>query len=447
MLPTRWQPMNDKGAEPESIAHLPRMIPVGDVLAPQAPLKVEDTGVSKEVLSDLLLKAAYTVPQLTTQWAVKHLLLPQPLVAELLEQLRTDFLLETLGQAGPLGYRYAISQRGRERANRVLEISGYIGPAPVSLATYTAMIDWQYAQCPSLSPELVKTAIAPLVLRPEDVDVAGLAISSGRSLFLFGPPGNGKTSLGRLLHSALQGDFWVPHCIGIDNTIIRIFDPQCHQLADFRPQQPWLLDQRWVRIRRPLIVSGGELTLDSCDLAYIPSLRYYEAPAHLKANGGTYLIDDFGRQRVDPHELLNRWIIPLEHQIDYLTLHTGLKIHVPFRQMLIVATNLDLQTVSDPAFLRRMGYRLCLEKPSSQRYKEIFHRYADGMGVLVPPGLLARLMNRYLTEERELHCCEPRDLLERVRDICHFQDRSLELNEEILDLAWAGYFGTSQAGS
>jgi hypothetical protein len=424
---------------PEDISHLPRLVATGG--APAAPLDVHDTGMDRGVLLDLALKTAYTVPQCNTEWVARQLHLPQPVAGELLEQMRTEHLLDVLGQAGPFGYRFAISQRGRERASRLLEVSGYVGPAPVSLAAYTAFLDWQLAHTPGVTPGQVETVLASLVLTPEAAQVAGLAVSSGRSLFVFGPPGNGKTSLGRLLHEALTGHLWVPHCLAVESSIIRIYDPQLHQPLPLRAEQPWAIDQRWVCIRRPLIIAGGETTLESFDLAYSPSLRYYEAPLHLKANGGTFLIDDFGRQHVDPHELLNRWILPLEHQIDYLTLHTGQKIQVPFRQMLIVATNLLPQSVTDPAFLRRMGYRLHLDKPSPEQYADIFRRYAAGQGLAVPPDLLARLLARYTAEGRDLRACEPRDLIERVRDICKFRDAPLELTEELLSLAWVGYFG------
>jgi hypothetical protein len=441
MILTR-QSRNHTVPDAQEHPHLPRLIPSGAGLAPAAPVQVSDTGMDPAVLSDLALKAAYTVPQFNTEWAARRLHLPQPLTGELLEQLRTDHLLDVLGQAGPFGYRYAISGRGRERARRLMEISGYVGPAPVSLAAYTALVEWQLAHNPKVSPEGVAAALADLVFPEQVKDLGGLAVSSGRSLFLFGPPGNGKTSLGRLLHNALDGELWVPHCIGIDSTIIRVFDPQVHQATGGEDAQPWLIDQRWVRIRRPLIVVGGEATLESFDLIYSPALRYYEAPLHMKANGGTFLIDDFGRQRVDPHDLLNRWIIPLEHQVDYLALHTGQKIQVPFRQMLIIATNLRQEDVTDAAFLRRMGYRLHLDKPSAESYRDIFERYAARFGAAVPSGLVGGLLGRYRAEERELRCCEPRDLIERARDICRFRGRPLELSDKVLDLAWAGYFGT-----
>ena len=417
------------------------MIAIGDGFAPAAPADARATGLSPSTVSNLALKAAYTVPQFTTEWAARRLHLSQALLVEVLEQLRTDHLLEVLGQAGPFGYRFGITNRGRERAARLMEISGYVGPAPVSLESYNAMMEWQLAQFPEVTQQSVTDALAALVLRDEDALLAGLAALSNRSLFLSGPPGNGKSSLGRMLHGALRGDLWVPHCIGVEESVIRVFDPQLHQQLEAAADKPWSIDQRWVRIRRPLIVGGSEMTLDSFDLNYSPALRFYEAPLHLKANGGTFLIDDYGRQRIDPVELLNRWIIPLEHRIDYLTLQTGQKIQVPLLQMLIIATNLELGAVTDPAFLRRMGYRLHLGAPTGEQYAKILERYAMQHGFPIAPGLVARVLDRYQSEKRELRCCEPRDLVERARDICRFTNRPQELNDEVMALAWTGYFG------
>lgn len=429
------------GPETRGLSQPPNWIPVGDGLAPGAPVDVRDTGSDPSALSDLALRAAYTVPQFNTEWAARRIHLPQVLVGEILEQLRADKLLDVLGQAGPFGFRYSISQRGRERADRLLEVSGYVGPAPVPLESYNAALAWQLGRSPKVSPERVAAALSGLVLPSEAAQLAGLAVSSGRSLFLFGPPGNGKSSLGRALHDALSGDLWIPYCIEIEGSVIRLFDPHCHQPVEMGAEQRRSIDQRWVKVRRPLIVAGGEMTIDSLDLTYIPSLRSYEAPLHLKANGGTFLVDDFGRQRVDPHELLNRWIIPLEHQIDYMTLRTGQKFQVPLSQMLIIATNLDLEGVTDPAFLRRMGYRLYLSKPTPELYSRIFERYATGCGLAIRPGLVGRLIERYAAEGRELRCCEPRDLIERAREICEFDGRPADLDDEVLDFAWTGYFG------
>jgi predicted ATPase with chaperone activity len=408
---------------------------------PAAPLTSRDTGIDGVTLSDLALRLAYTVSQFNTEWAARRLHLPQALVGELLEGLRTELLLEVLGEAGPFGYRYSMSGRGRERASRLFDTCGYVGPAPVSLAAYTEMIHWQTDRAPVISPAQVRGVLDELVLPEQVLELAGLAVSSGRSLFLHGPPGNGKTSLSIALHRALKGEFWIPHAITVEGTIIRVFDAQCHQPVEISAAASRAADGRWIRIRRPLIVVGTELTLESFELLHSPSTLYYQAPLHIKANGGTLLVDDFGRQRASIKELLNRWIIPLEHRIDYLTLASGQKIQVPFLPMIILSTNLDPATVTDPAFLRRMGYRMCLDQPSPGRYAKIFENYTTRQGVSVEPGLVARVLARYAAEGRELRGCEPRDLVERARDICRFRGRQLELNDEILDLAWNGYFG------
>ena len=437
--------MNDPApAGPLGLTHRPAMIAIGEELAPAAPTDLRATGLDSLVVSHLVLKTAYTVPQFTTEWAARRLHLPRGVVGEVLEQLRSDSMLDILGASGPFGFRYAISGRGRERAARLLEVSGYVGPAPVSLEDYTAMVNWQVARSPEVQPEHVAGSLSELILRQEDALLAGLAVSSGRSLFVYGPPGNGKSSVGRSIHTALRGDLWIPHCIGIEENIIRVFDPHVHQAVEGSDQPLGATDRRWVHIRRPLVVAGGEMTLDSLDLIYSPSLRYYEAPIQLKANGGTFLLDDYGRQRVDPHELLNRLIIPLEHRIDYLTLHTGRKIQIPFLLMLIIATNLDPGAVTDPAFLRRLGYRLHLEQPSPEQYRQIFERYANQVELPVQEGLVDRLLFRYGLEQRELRCCEPRDLIERGRDICRFTGRAPALDDAVMELAWTGYFGIKE---
>jgi hypothetical protein len=406
---------------------------------PIAPERLNETGVETQVLSDLLLRLACTVPSFSGKWAAEQTCLPMNLVDELCWQLKQDRLLEILGQDGPLNYNYAATQRGREQAARLMEFCGYIGPAPVSLQAYTTMLKRQGEGRPPVSPEDVRQALDELVLLPEVLEVASLAAASGRSLFLLGPAGNGKTTLGRLLHKAFAGNLWIPHCINIGGSIIRLYDPSAHP-AVATNGLPKNFDRRWICIRRPFLVAGGEMTIEELDLAYSPSLRFYEAPPHVKANGGTFLIDDFGRQRIDPHDLLNRWIIPLESQTDHLTLHTGQKIPIPFQLMLIVATNLNVTDVADPAFLRRMGYRLHLDSPTPENYQIIFRRYAEAQG-LETDGLVNYLLDRYRAEQRDLRASEPRDLIERARDICRLRGIPFELNQEILDWAWRGYFG------
>ena len=423
-----------------------RMIKVGGFFAPEAPSDFIDSGFGRENLASLAVKLAFTVQHFTTDWMTQQLCLPLTMATELLEEMRADKLVEILGEAGAFSYRYAITGPGRERAVRMLEISGYVGPAPVSLDAYAGILDWQYDHLPEVSPDMTEAALSELVLPDEAKQVIGLALMSGRSLFIHGPPGNGKTSVGRMLHDALAGCFWIPHAIAVENSAIRLFDPQCHKLMpiELSHDEASQVDQRWVRIDRPFIVVGGELTIDALDLGYNPALNFYEAPLHLKANGGTFLLDDFGRQRVEPTQLLNRWVLPLERQIDYLTLKSGQKIQVPLRHMLVVSTSLDPDKVIDPAFMRRIGYRLYLGDPSPERFRQIFERYASRYDVSLTPGLIERLLERYVTEGRNIRCCEPRDLIERARDIFRYRNGPTELNDEIMDLAWKGYFGGYQ---
>lgn len=420
------------------------MMLTDDGQAPEAPANLAGTGIDIPILLDLVLKVAHIHSQISTNGVAEYLMLPRTVTSELLEQLRVDALLEVHGQDEVFGYRYSISKRGREMATRLLEHNGYIGPAPVPFEAYKAMLEWQIAQNPPVSSGQIKEVLADLVLSEDVINVAGLAISSGRSLFISGPPGNGKTSIGRKLHDALSGTLWIPHCIAVENNIIRIFDAHCHDVIEHANRKHQAIDRRWVKIKRPFIVAGGEMTLESLDLAYLPALKFYEAPLHMKANGGTFLIDDFGRQRVAPDALLNRWIIPLEHQIDFLTLHTGQKIQVPFLLRLIIATNLDTDKVTDPAFLRRLGYRTHINAPTEEMYINIFRQYAKRHELSVEEDLIEHILRRYRSTGREIRACEPRDLIERVRDVCLHTGQQFHLNKALLDLAWNGYFGSDE---
>jgi hypothetical protein len=434
------------GDGPLKDPHLPPMLRVGNLLAPKAPQGMAAARLEEGVLTDLAMRLAYGVARFTTDWMCKQLHLPLPLVHEVLERLCHQGLVEETMRTSEASSHYKITERGREHAARLLEVCGYVGPAPVHLEAYAAMLRWQFAKATQVRPEHVAAALSGLVLSPRAAQLAGLAVSSGRSLFVYGPPGNGKSSLGRQIHAALPDDYWIPHSISLGDSVIRLFDVHVHQRVDVAGERPGAVDQRWVRIRRPLVVVGGELTLDLLDLIFIPSQRYYEAPPHLKANGGVFLVDDFGRERVSPEQLLNRFITPMEYQVDYFTLRTGQKIQVPLRHVLIIATNLNLETVTDPAFLRRMGYRVYLGPPTPEQYARIFQLYAQRQGAAVAPEVIDQLLERYRAQDRELRSCEPRDLIERARDICRFQGKPLELTPKVLDLAWVGYFGNEQPG-
>jgi hypothetical protein len=419
---------------------LPPLVRIGDLIAPKAPQDRASIPLEEGFLGDLIVKAAYTTPRFTTDSMAKQLHLSMPLVGDLLGKLCYEGHIEQLMQTSQNRAHYRITQQGTEQAQRLLEVCGYVGPAPVRMDSYAAMLRWQFANTPQVQPEHVTGALSAMVLSSKAAQLAGLAVSSGRSLFIYGPSGNGKSTLGRLIHGALPGDYWMPYALDVGESVIRLFDAHVHQRVEITKQAD-AVDNRWLRVRRPLVVVGGELTLEFLDLIFIPSGRYYEAPPHLKANGGVFLVDDFGRERVSPEQLLNRFITPMEHQVDYFTLRTGQKIQLPLRHVLIIATNLSPESVTDPAFLRRMGYRVCLDAPTPEQYTRIFQQYAQRHSVAVAPEMIDQLLERYRAQNRPLRACEPRDLIERARDICRFHGRPMELTTKVLDLAWTGYFG------
>ncbi len=418
------------------------IIEVNGISGPASPVTREDFGVEPQVISELCLKFALTVPHFTSMWMADRLAMPLTIVNEMLDQLREDHLLEVLGATGAFGFRYGISNAGKQYGMRLMEISGYLGPTPVSLHDYTFLINDQVDRTNHVTAEQVQNSLSALVLPDQAVMIAGLALSSARSLFVFGPPGNGKTALARGLNDAQAEGVWIPHSICIDQNIIRIYDEHIHELLPVDAETSRVFDSRWVRIKRPMVVVGGELTIEDLDLKYSPTMRYYEAPIHMKANGGIFLVDDFGRQRADPKQLLNRWIIPMENRLDYLSLANGQKIQIPFRLCLIFATNLNPKDVTDPAFLRRIGYRLEIKPPHPEQYATIFHRYIEKLKAELDPTALPWLFKRYETEGRELRGCEPRDLLERIREICEYRrENKIMVNPKNLEMAWTAYFG------
>ncbi len=375
--------------------NLPPLHRVGNLIAPKVPQDVGSTGLQPHILADLLVKWGFTENRFTTEWVAEHLHISPALARQVLERVCMDGNMEQLWQTGEGGHHYRITAEGRATASRLMEICGYIGPAPVSLESYTAMLRWQFANMRPVKPENVAAALSGLVISPKAAALAGLAVSSGRSLFLFGPPGNGKSSVGRKLHAALPGGYWIPYAISVGNDVIRLYDDQAHERLKSDGETAASIDQRWIRIRRPLVVVGGELTLESLDLIYSPALHQYEAPPHLKANGGVFLVDDFGRERVSPDQLLNRFITPMEYQVDFFTLRTGQKIQLPLRHVLIIATNLSPDVVTDPAFLRRLGYRVYLGTPTPEQFTQIFQQYAERRGLAIAPEQIAQLLERY----------------------------------------------------
>jgi hypothetical protein len=413
-------------------------------MGPPLPEEIADTGISEQFLCDLALKHVAMLPEPTTTAVAERINLPRTLTEDLLQKLYREKLIEVKMQSAIGSTRYAMLDHGWDRLTRLLSISGYVGPAPVSLRDYTHMMKLQSIPSNTASLETVKQAFHDLILPDSLLQTLGCVINSRRSLFLTGLPGTGKTAVAERINNALDGGIWIPYAVEIDGQIIRVFDSHCHEPLS-ADETPTDFDHRWVLIHRPLVVVGGELTLENADLTWSEAAKFYEAPFQMKSNGGTLVIDDFGRQRVAPQDLLNRWIVPLERRVDYLALHTGKKIEVPFEQLVVFSTNLDENDLADQAFLRRMGYRARVEPPTPAAYTSIFKYQASKRGIVVEQPVLDHILAKYRTERRQMKGCEPRDILDRATDICKFENQSLKLTPTIVDIAWCNYFGTSHS--
>jgi len=415
-----------------------------ETMGPPVPEELADLGVGEGFLGDLALKHVAMLPEPTTAALAEGLCLPRALTEEILQKLYREKLIEVRLQTAMGATRYAMLDHGWDRLVRLLSVCGYSGAAPVSLNDYAHMMRLQSIPSHPASMETVRSAFHDLILPESLLQTLGCVINSRRSLFLTGLPGTGKTAVAERINGALPGAIWIPYAVEIDGQIIRVFDSHCHRVAppDVTPLEH---DRRWVLIHRPLVVVGGELTLENADLTWSQAAKFYEAPFQMKSNGGTLVIDDFGRQRVAPQDLLNRWIVPLERRVDYLALHTGKKIEVPFEQLVVFSTNLDENDLADQAFLRRMGYRARVEPPTPHAYSEIFKRQAYTRGIRVEQRVLDHVLDKYRIERRQMKGCEPRDLLDRATDICVFEGQGLELTPEVVDVAWRNYFGTSHS--
>jgi hypothetical protein len=411
-------------------------------LGPPTPEELSETGVHEAFLCDLALKHVAMLPDPSTNSVADCLHLPRALTEEILYHLYREKLIEMRLQSAVGATRYAMLDHGWERVSRLQGQNGYLGPAPVSLEDYSHMMRLQAVPSRPASIETVRTAFQDLVLPDSLLQTLGCVINSRSSLFLTGLPGTGKTAVSERMNAALSGAIWIPYAVEVDGQIIRIFDAHNHRRVPDRDSSIEH-DRRWVEIERPLIIVGGELTLDNTDLTWSESTKFYEAPFQVKSNGGTLVIDDFGRQRVAPQDLLNRWILPLERRVDFLTLHSGKKIEVPFEQLVVFSTNLDERDLVDEAFLRRMGYRARVEPPTPSAFVEIFKRTASNRGVATDQQSLNHILSKYVTENRIMKGCEPRDLLNKVNDLCLFEGRATQLTTELIDLAWGNYFGTA----
>jgi len=416
---------------------------------PRAPRTLEETGLPLLFLVELAAKLLFVRGQLRLTELSQQLRLPATVLESLLAFMRAERLCEVMRRGETDGdILYELTDAGRIRAAEYLNRCKYAGAAPVGLAAYVAQVERQSVTKMRVIREDVNEAFRGLIINPEVRDQLGAAMGSGRALFLYGPAGAGKTYLAERLALLLDGDVAVPHAILVDGEIIQVFDPLIHAPVD-DDQRPAGLDnltrtdQRWVRCRRPVAITGGELTLRMLDLDYDASSGFYQAPPHVKANNGLFVVDDLGRQLVTPEQLMNRWIVPMDRRHDYLALHSGTKFTLPFDVVLVFSTNLMPSEVADPAFLRRLGYKIHIGPMDESEYRNIFTLVCEERGVPFDEGAFQTLLNDYhAVHGQPLLACYPRDLVNQIADLARYLGEPARLTPDALHWAWNNYFAS-----
>ncbi len=413
------------------------------------PQTIADTGLPASFIQDLALKIIYFAGEIQAQAVAEEMRLPHTnLVEHALSFLVKEEFCQITGATGynERAYKYTTTGKGSAKAQELLARNQYAGPAPVPLNLYNDTMRKQSIGGVAVERTTIGNAFNDIVINDAMLRRVGPAVNSARSIFLYGPPGNGKTTIAERMARLLGGNILIPHAVYADGQIIRVFDHISHQAVSESAVRGTLgeitrRDMRWVICKRPFIIAGGELTLETLDLIFDPVSKTYEAPFQMKANGGMFLIDDFGRQQMRPQDLLNRWIVPLEKRYDYLTLQTGKKIEIPFDELIVFSTNLDPRDLMDEAFLRRIRYKIAVLNPSWEDFRTIFQMNCRQRGIPYDEEMFKYLvLEHYVKVKREPKSVHPRDLLDQLVDIARYLQKEPHLEKELLDAAVDAYF-------
>ncbi|WP_146528218.1 ATP-binding protein [Novipirellula artificiosorum] len=416
-----------------------------DTFWPAQPRDMHETGLSGSYVDGLLVKILLVTGTVSGRNCSEKIGLPFRVVEPLLDSLRTRKLVTHVRPAPFNDYYYSLTDAGQKQAQNQMQHCSYTGAAPVPLADYVLSVEAQAAGIDPIDRDQLRAALQSISYQNELLDLLGPAVNSNTGMFLFGPPGNGKTTIARCLTQCLGQEIWIPNAILDDGNLIKLQDDAFHRPApvpevggDILRGQEW--DHRWIRIRRPTVVVGGELVMGNLEVRHDPRSNICEAPLQMKSNCGCLLIDDFGRQRIAPEELLNRWIVPLENKCDYLTLPTGKKIQIPFEQLIIFSTNIDPNSLVDEAFLRRVPYKIFVSDPSPEEYRKLIQAVIKQLGFPDTPQAADHLFKYYEDSGRKMRRCHPRDLLTQVANFCKYRNIPLTLQPDYLDQACKSYF-------
>jgi len=415
-----------------------------DSFRPAEPKTIEETGLTASLVESLMLKYVSLIGSASGRQIADNVCLPMAILEPIYNSLRQRQLFVHTGSAHLGDYVYTLTDQGRQRAKVAMEQCSYIGAAPVPLEDYLVSVDAQSVRAEAPRRAQLQKAFSDISIEPTFLDTLGPAINSGAGLFLYGAPGNGKTTLAKRMTMCFGQAIWIPRTLTDDGQFLKLYDAAYHEPMEAAGSgilKTTEHDRRWIKVRRPTVIAGGELTMDNLEIRHDPRSNVGEAPLQLKSNCGCLLIDDFGRQRMSPQELLNRWIVPLENRCDYLTLATGKKIQVPFDQLIIFSTNLEPSSLADEAFLRRIPYKLEVRDPCRDEFHLLFKHVAKQLHCEFRPESVDYLIEKhYRPINRPLRRCQPRDLLQQVRNFCVYNGMPVEMRPEHFDRAVNSYF-------